>query len=327
MRIYRILLLLISTGCLLFSCQTKPKTGYIEIPTETQHALSGVYNLSPKHPTLKIYYEEMGAGEPLVLLHDHALDCRMWDGVFAKLAKQFRVIRYDLRGYGHSGNPEVGFGYLHADDLKNLMDSLHIQKAHISGVSLGGMTLAEFVALYPERVLTATIASGALSGFPDRTSVNKDLVKLYNDTIFKIKRLDVVKNKKKGLDSLKMEIKGAVRFASGKKFRKIRRETDQMIDDYSGWHLMNPEVDAFIGAQADQLLKAQKKQPAVLLLIGQFDSKPSKKSMQRMASMCKGSTIQIIPNSGRYIPMEYPKEFVRLLTEFARTHKITEEIK
>lgn len=327
MRIYRFLLLLFSTGCLFLSCQTKPKSGYVEIPTVTEHALSGVYNLSPKHPTTKIYYEELGSGEPLILLHDHALDCRMWDGVFAKLAKQFRVIRYDLRGYGHSDNPEVGFGYLHADDLKNLMDALHIQKAHVTGVSLGGMTLAEFVALYPERVLTATIASGALSGFPDRTFVKKELVKIYNDTIFKLKRLDVVKNQQKGMDSLKMEMKAAMKYASGKKYRKIRRDLFQMIDEWSGWHLMNPEVDAFIGAQADQLLKAQKKQPPVLFLIGQFDSKPSKKSMQRMGAMCKGSVIQIIPNSGRYIPMEFPKAFVKLLTEFARTHKISKEIK
>ena len=135
---------------LLFTaCHPTPKSGVVAVPTVTKNALSGVYDLSPKHPTTKLYYEELGEGEPLILLHAHTVDRRMWDDVFFKLAKKYRVIRYDLRGYGKSDMPEVGFGFLQADDLCNFMDALHIKKAHLAGLSLGGNDLGGLCGALP----------------------------------------------------------------------------------------------------------------------------------------------------------------------------------
>jgi pimeloyl-ACP methyl ester carboxylesterase len=310
----------ISLLMLVGACKPKPKTGYVEVPTVTQNALCGIYSISPPKSSLRLYYEELGEGEPLILLHDHSLDNRMWNDVFFKLAKKYRVIRYDLRGYGKSDMPEVGFGFLHADDLKNFMDGLGIKKAHISGVSLGGMALAEFVALYPDRVLTATISSGALSGFPDRSAAPKALLKLYNDTIFKLKRQDVQKNLEMGIDSFKKSWKRDLKYMSGSHFRSIRKELFRMVDDWSAWQFTHPEVDPFIGEQADVLLAKQKQQPPILFLIGQYDSKGSKMSMQRMAALCKSSRVKILPDAGHFTCMESPGEFARELDDFIRKH-------
>ena len=54
-----------------------------------------------------LHYEVSGAGDPLVLIRGHALDTRMWDDQFAAFGRQYRVIRYDMRGYGRSALPNM----------------------------------------------------------------------------------------------------------------------------------------------------------------------------------------------------------------------------
>jgi len=314
--IFPVLLILVLTAC----NRPEIKTGYVKVPTVTAHALSGIYSiLEPTSPTTKLYYEEAGQGEPLILLHAKSLDCRMWDDLFPDLAKNFRVIRYDLRGYGKSDMPEVGYSYLHADDLKNFMDALKIKKAHFAGLSLGGVTLAEFIALYPERVLSATISSGALSDYPDRRSVSKDILKFYNDTIYALKKIEVEKAKNRGVEVCKKEWKSNLHAISGKNYRKIADKLNGMVDDWSAWQLLNPETDAFMGWQADSLLARQKIHPRILLLIGQFDSVDSKKSMQRMAGLCPRARIQILPDAGHFTCMESPDEFLEKMLAFIQT--------
>lgn len=86
-----------------------------------------------------LYYEEAGQGEPIIFVHGHSLDHRMWDEQFLVFAKKYHVIRYDLRGYGISSSQTEDYQFMHVEDLVTLMDSLHIKKAHIVGLSLGGI--------------------------------------------------------------------------------------------------------------------------------------------------------------------------------------------
>ena len=316
----KIIFLLFGAVLFLSAC-TRPdvKTGYVNVPTVTQHALSGVYTLlEPTSPTINLYYEECGKGEPLILLHDQAIDCHMWDKVFFELAKNFRVIRYDLRGYGKSGNPESGYGYLHADDLKNFMDAMGIKKAHFAGLSLGGMTLTEFMAMYPERVLTATISSGALNEYPNRNAMPKNILKMYNDTVYTLNKEKVAGIDRHGFEAEKNDWKAMMRSISGQHYRVISDDLNKMIDDWKGWQLLNADTDAFMGSNADSLLTHQKKQPRILLLIGQHDAVASKKSMQRMAALCPNAKIQLMFDAGHFTCMEYPDEFVEKMLTFIR---------
>ena len=50
----------------------------------------------------KLYYEDAGTGEPVIFIHGHSLDTRMWDAQFFPFSEHYRVIRYDARGYGRS---------------------------------------------------------------------------------------------------------------------------------------------------------------------------------------------------------------------------------
>lgn len=85
-----------------------------------------------------LYYEATGAGDVVVLIHGFTLDTRMWDDQFLPFAERFRVIRYDLRGFGRSDTP-TDKPYSHARDLKALFDQLEIEQAHLVGLSKGGV--------------------------------------------------------------------------------------------------------------------------------------------------------------------------------------------
>jgi 3-oxoadipate enol-lactonase len=108
--------------------------------------------------------EQAGDGPPVVLIHGFSFDRSMWDPQFAALAHGYRVIRYDLRGFGASGRPVAGRG--HVADLLALLDALAVERAHLVGLSLGANIALAAAALHAERVRRLVLASPGLPGYP-----------------------------------------------------------------------------------------------------------------------------------------------------------------
>ena len=111
------------------------------------------------------YYEVAGEGPALVLVHGAFVDHRMWDEQFGRFAEDYRVIRYDLRGHGKTGatsRSKYSIG-LFADDLKDLLDHLEIERATVCGLSLGGMIAQAFAVKYPDRLDALVLADTAVS--------------------------------------------------------------------------------------------------------------------------------------------------------------------
>jgi 3-oxoadipate enol-lactonase len=98
----------------------------------------------------------------VVLVHCLGSDSRMWKAQVAPLSRQLRVVRYDCRGHGSSdlSNGQVDIAGL-GRDLVGLLDHLQIDRAHVCGLSLGGVIAQWFVVHYPERVLSAVFANTA----------------------------------------------------------------------------------------------------------------------------------------------------------------------
>jgi pimeloyl-ACP methyl ester carboxylesterase len=109
-----------------------------------------------------LFYEVKGSGDPVVLIHGGQLDSRMWDDQFESYAREFRVLRYDVRGYG--GSPVTKAPYSNADDLAALLDYLGMPKAHVIGLSLGGMVASDFAVTHPERVLSLVLSGPGVTG-------------------------------------------------------------------------------------------------------------------------------------------------------------------
>ncbi len=111
-----------------------------------------------------LYYEMAGDGVPLVLLHAGVADSRMWHGQFAGLAAHYRVIQYDMRGFGRSPMPPRSFsGH---EDLAGLLDFLQAPQAIVVGVSDGGRIALDFALAYPQRVLALVLGTPSIGGAP-----------------------------------------------------------------------------------------------------------------------------------------------------------------
>ncbi|MFQ5761627.1 MAG: alpha/beta fold hydrolase [Candidatus Bathyarchaeia archaeon] len=116
---------------------------------------------------IDVYYEITGEGEPLALIGGSLFGRFNWGLVLNKLSKHFRVISYDMRGYGQSSRPIQEYTIeLWADDLAGLLDALKISKTHVAGTSMGGMIALKFAAKYPEKLL-GVVADCAFAK-PDR---------------------------------------------------------------------------------------------------------------------------------------------------------------
>src|SRR5215210_871503 len=113
-----------------------------------------------------IYYEVAGEGEPLVLVHAGIADSRMWDDQLAAFAGGYRVLRYDMRGFGRTEMVEGPFS--HHEDLRGLLDFLGVGRAHLVGCSMGGGAVLDFALEYPERAGNLVLVGSAVGGFrPD----------------------------------------------------------------------------------------------------------------------------------------------------------------
>lgn len=99
------------------------------------------------------YYDE-GMGPPLLLIRGLGAQCTTWgEPLLAPLRQNFRVVRFSNRGTGLSDKPDGAITVRTlADDAAALLDALDIEKAHVFGVSLGGMIAQELVLNYPHRV-------------------------------------------------------------------------------------------------------------------------------------------------------------------------------
>lgn len=100
--------------------------------------------------------------ETIVLHHGIGKNTRMWYGWVPTLARHYRVVRLDARGFGQSSLQPAGYPWSlsnFASDLKNLLDYLKLDKVHIVGETLGGSVCMQFAFDYPERTRSLTICS------------------------------------------------------------------------------------------------------------------------------------------------------------------------
>jgi pimeloyl-ACP methyl ester carboxylesterase len=105
---------------------------------------------------LSVAYERAGEGPALVLLQD---DSRVWRPQLESLSAQFTVIAWDAPGAGQSSDPPETFGLGDwADCLAGLLDVVGIQRAHILGLSWGGVIAQEFYRRHSARVLSLVLA-------------------------------------------------------------------------------------------------------------------------------------------------------------------------
>ena len=111
----------------------------------------------------QIYYETAGDGVPLLLSHAAFLDSRMFDDIWEPLAAEFRVVRYDMRGFGKSS--PVNGPVSRRADLQQLLKHLGITRCHLVGCSHGGEITLDLTLENPGKAASLTLVAGTPSGF------------------------------------------------------------------------------------------------------------------------------------------------------------------
>jgi pimeloyl-ACP methyl ester carboxylesterase len=111
---------------------------------------------------VNLWYRISGEGEPVAQIHGAGFGHFNFDPATPELSKHFKVIDYDMRGYGQSDRPLQHYDMeVWADDLAGLMDALGIEEAHVHGTSMGGMIAIAFAGKYPERTTSVVINCAA----------------------------------------------------------------------------------------------------------------------------------------------------------------------
>lgn len=127
-------------------------------------------------PASEIYYQDLGKGPPVVLIHGWPLSHRMWEGQVNALTEAgFRCIAYDRRGFGESGRPAGGYDYdTFASDLNDLMTQLDLKNAALAGFSMGGGEVARYLGRYGSDRVSKAMLLGAVSPFLLKTADNPE---------------------------------------------------------------------------------------------------------------------------------------------------------
>lgn len=110
---------------------------------------------------VSIAYRDQGTGPAILFIHGHPFNQSMWDPQIAALTWKYRVITYDIRGYGASEVPADEATTLEtmASDIDALLDHLNIPKAVIAGLSMGGQITMAFAEQYPHRLSGLILAA------------------------------------------------------------------------------------------------------------------------------------------------------------------------
>ncbi len=120
---------------------------------------------------IELCYEEYGVGKPLLLLHGFGGCTQNWHPFTAGLSEHYRLIVVDLRGHGHSTNPENKFTHREAaSDVFLLLEKLGIDHFSAMGMSTGGMILLHMATSQPRRIDSMVLIS-VTSYFPDQARV------------------------------------------------------------------------------------------------------------------------------------------------------------
>lgn len=119
---------------------------------------------------VRLYFEEVGSGVPILFVHEFAGDHRSWEPQVARFGRSHRCITYAARGYPPSDVPRDAVAYSMeraTADAVAILDHLGIERAHTVGLSMGGFTALHIALSHPQRTLSAVVAGVGYGAHPD----------------------------------------------------------------------------------------------------------------------------------------------------------------
>lgn len=252
---------------------------------------------------VRLHHEVRGEGHPLLLVHGGLADMRMWDEHMEPLSRHFRVIRFDMRGFGESAMPPGPFSF--HDDIAALLGALGIGSAHVVGLSFGGKVAIDFALEHPAMVDAVVLAGPSLGGND-----------LSPETTRKIEEIDAM------LDG--GDIDGAVElelrlWVDGPE--RSPEEVDPAVRErVRAMNRHNYEVESDRGTpvwpEAPAAGRLAEISAPTLIVVGEIDVPDVLQVSRLLESGIPNARRVVLAGAAHHAPNERPQEFTRLVVEF-----------
>jgi 3-oxoadipate enol-lactonase len=252
----------------------------------------------------QLYYEVAGTGHPLLLIHAGVADSRMWDDQFELFAQHYRVIRYDLRGFGQSKVPAGQFS--NSEDIVNLLRFLEVQKASIIGISFGSKIALDFALSYPDMVDALVLGAPSVGGYPS----SEDVQRFNEEEDAAFTRGDLAAATE---INLRMWVDGPKR--TPEQVNPDVRERVRIMQHHA-FTVPYPEDAEELPLTPPAITRLAEIHVPTLIIVGDYDI-PSKIAVtDYLATTIPGAQKVIIPGVAHMVSMEQPKTFNRVVLAF-----------
>ncbi|MDB4324820.1 alpha/beta hydrolase [bacterium] len=255
----------------------------------------------------RLSYESAGSGDAVVLVHGNVGDRRHWDAQFSALALDYRVIRYDVRGFGESSLPEEDQPYSDHEDLASLLDHLGIEAAHVVGFSMGSAIAVDFSLAYPERTRSLVAVGPWVFGYssPAAQSMFEDFAR-----VSAAMADGGVAAAADAWMSTPFLLATVIDPAAGERLGEI-------VDDHSFWAFSHRSPQRPLEPSAAG--RTREIQAPTLILAGEHDIPACLEVAALLDESVPESRKIIMEGTGHLLQIEMPEEFNRHLIDFIDT--------
>lgn len=256
-----------------------------------------------------LYYEVAGEGHPLVLNHGGLVDNHSWDDQFDEFARHFKVVRYDMRGFGDSGMLKNGMEpYSMERDLYSLLQFLGIEKAYMLGLSMGGSLAIDFTLQYPEMVDALITVGAGLSGFDedDPEALKAKFAEM--DEAFK--NGDIARSVEISLQIWTDGPNRTPEQVDQQVRERVRAMTTHNFERGDDEEVRPQHVEPSAAGRLSEI-----RVPA-LIIVGDQDVELILTIADTLEKGIAGSKKVVIPGTAHHLNMEKPEEFNRVVIEF-----------
>jgi 3-oxoadipate enol-lactonase len=253
--------------------------------------------------TLQVCIEGREGAPWLVLIHSLGTDMRLWDGQISALGKEYRILRYDIRGHGKSSAPKGPYTMDQlADDLLGLLAHFGVARAHVVGISLGALTALAVAELNPPQIASIAVCDS-----------RADMPAEFAQAIDERNRLI----RKEGMAAIAQPmVERWITRATIAARPEIAEKIRQMVRTAS--------VEGFASCaeaiKANRLLDrlAQIKVPSIFVAADQDAGLPVE-VMRQMQQQVPGSRFEIIAGGGHLSNLDQPDAFNSVVLQFLRS--------
>lgn len=251
-----------------------------------------------------IAFDDRGHGLPMVLLHAFPLDSTMWQPQCGALVPQCRCITPDLRGFGKSGTAGPHTMDRYADDVVALLDSLHIERAVIGGVSLGGYIAFALWRRHRSRIRALVLADTRAEADTEEGRQRR------------VELAALAREKGRAAVAAKL-LPGLV--------GKSTREGNPALYDAIHGIMMGASIEGIVGASEAMAARPDSTDllggidVPTLVVCGDEDAVTPARSMRQMAARIPHARFEALSGAGHLSNMERPAAFNHVVSEFLAT--------